>query len=141
MLMLNLWRLFELYHFSLFTGSDNNQGENASGKSGSKHKGKKRHGYMFRNPFSLQSSSHFSDSWGINFLKLLFCPWSCCSIPASKLSCQPTYFSLHLTCRFRRHKSDCLCAICVLMRKRKEREEKERIARGQIAEELKQEVY
>ncbi|KAK4749998.1 hypothetical protein SAY87_027447 [Trapa incisa] len=40
---------------------------------------------------------------------------------------------------FRRHKSDCLCAICVLMRKRKDREEKERIARGLIVEDLKQE--
>ncbi|PKI53058.1 hypothetical protein CRG98_026638 [Punica granatum] len=40
---------------------------------------------------------------------------------------------------FRRHKSNCLCAICVLKRKRKEREERERMERGQVAEELKQE--
>ncbi|KAI3408658.1 uncharacterized protein J3R85_020169 [Psidium guajava] len=41
----------------------------------------------------------------------------------------------------RRHKNDCLCAICVLKRRRKEREDKERMARGQtgIGDELKQE--
>ncbi|KAF8016050.1 hypothetical protein BT93_H1566 [Corymbia citriodora subsp. variegata] len=41
----------------------------------------------------------------------------------------------------RRHKNDCLCAICVLKRRRKEREEKERMARGQsgVGDELKQE--
>ena len=51
-----------------------------------------------------------------------------------------------LFCR-RRHKSDCLCAICVLKRRRREREENERIAMGQIGasdnnlpQELKQEV-
>ncbi|KAL5567352.1 hypothetical protein UlMin_030516 [Ulmus minor] len=32
----------------------------------------------------------------------------------------------------RRHKSDCLCAICVLKRRRREREENARIATGQI---------
>lgn len=31
----------------------------------------------------------------------------------------------------RRHKSDCLCAICVLKRRRKEREETARIAKDQ----------
>lgn len=42
----------------------------------------------------------------------------------------------------RRHKNDCLCAICVLKRRRKEREEKERMAKGQtgVGDELKQEV-
>ena len=51
-----------------------------------------------------------------------------------------------LFCR-RRHKADCLCAICVLKRRRREREENERIAMGQIGasdnnlpQELKQEV-
>ncbi|XP_062083831.1 uncharacterized protein LOC133790259 [Humulus lupulus] len=32
----------------------------------------------------------------------------------------------------RRHKADCLCAICVLKRRRREREENDRIAKGQI---------
>ncbi|XP_030503612.2 uncharacterized protein LOC115718926 [Cannabis sativa] len=46
----------------------------------------------------------------------------------------------------RRHKADCLCAICVLKRRRREREENDRIAKGQIggsdnnlSQELKQE--
>ncbi|KAJ4717439.1 putative Bromodomain-containing protein [Melia azedarach] len=43
----------------------------------------------------------------------------------------------------RRHKHDCLCAICVLKRRKREREESARIAKGQIgvaeAQELKQE--
>ncbi|KAK3414280.1 hypothetical protein EUGRSUZ_I02762 [Eucalyptus grandis] len=41
----------------------------------------------------------------------------------------------------RRHKNDCVCAICGLKRRRKEREEKERMARGQtgVGDELKQE--
>lgn len=51
-----------------------------------------------------------------------------------------------LICR-RRHKSDCLCAICVLKRRRKEREENARLAKGltgasdnNYAQETKQEV-
>ncbi|XP_048232178.1 bromodomain testis-specific protein isoform X2 [Ricinus communis] len=39
----------------------------------------------------------------------------------------------------RRHKSDCLCAICVLKRRRREREENERIANQKLPHELKQE--
>ncbi|XP_050209836.1 uncharacterized protein LOC126660402 [Mercurialis annua] len=39
----------------------------------------------------------------------------------------------------RRHKSDCLCAICVLKRRRREREESERLANQKLAQELKQE--
>ncbi|CAL1385593.1 unnamed protein product [Linum trigynum] len=35
----------------------------------------------------------------------------------------------------RRHKSDCLCAVCVLQRRRKEREENARLANGQSADE------
>lgn len=51
-----------------------------------------------------------------------------------------------LFCR-RRHKSDCLCAICVLKRRRREREENARIAKSQteggdnnLSPEFKQEV-
>ncbi|XP_007041233.2 PREDICTED: SWR1 complex bromodomain subunit bdf1 [Theobroma cacao] len=40
----------------------------------------------------------------------------------------------------RRHKSDCLCAICVLKRRKREREANERMAKGQIGvQELQQE--
>lgn len=49
-------------------------------------------------------------------------------------------------CR-RHHKHDCLCAICVLKRRRREREENARIAKGNFgtggdmhAKEFKQEV-
>jgi hypothetical protein len=52
----------------------------------------------------------------------------------------------YLMCR-RHHKHDCLCAICVLKRRRKEREENDRIAKGNFgsggdkhAREFKQEV-
>lgn len=51
-----------------------------------------------------------------------------------------------LICR-RRHKNDCLCAICVLKRRRREREENARLAKGHIGatdnnytEETQQEV-
>lgn len=51
-----------------------------------------------------------------------------------------------LFCR-RRHKFDCLCAICVLKRRRREREENDRIAKSQngadddkLDRDLKQEV-
>ncbi|KAM2669332.1 hypothetical protein EV2_020814 [Malus domestica] len=46
----------------------------------------------------------------------------------------------------RHHKADCLCAICVLKRRRREREENDQIAKGHgpsdnsLAQELKQEV-
>lgn len=51
----------------------------------------------------------------------------------------------YLVCR-RRHKHDCLCAICVLKRRRREREENARIAKGsfcgdKLAKELRQEVW
>lgn len=51
-----------------------------------------------------------------------------------------------LICR-RRHKNDCLCAICVLKRRRREREENARLAKGHVGatdnnytEETQQEV-
>lgn len=54
--------------------------------------------------------------------------------------------SFNIICR-RHHKHDCLCAICVLKRRRKEREETARIAKGAFGSggdkhvrELKQEV-
>lgn len=57
----------------------------------------------------------------------------------------------HFICDFsfcrRRHKLDCLCAICVLKRRRREREENARLTKGQIGvsdnelgQEFKQEV-
>lgn len=52
-----------------------------------------------------------------------------------------------LICR-RHHKHDCLCAICVLKRRRKEREENDRIAKGNFGpggdkrvRDFKQEVF
>ena len=54
---------------------------------------------------------------------------------------------LYLTCR-RHHKHDCLCAICVLKRRRREREENARLAKGnfgsggdKLAKGFKQEVW
>lgn len=54
---------------------------------------------------------------------------------------------LYLICR-RHHKHDCLCAICVLKRRRKEREENDRIAKGNFGSgsdnhgrDFKQEVF
>jgi hypothetical protein len=53
----------------------------------------------------------------------------------------------YLICR-RHHKHDCLCAICVLKRRRREREENDRIAKGNFGSasnnhgrDFKQEVF
>lgn len=50
-------------------------------------------------------------------------------------------------CRVKRHKDDCLCAICVMMRRRQEREESAQIedhlqtSSSHVAQEMKPEVY
>ena len=76
---------------------------------------------------SIQYNIYIIFSVGIFFLSSL--TWRVLSYYSNSL--QLLLFPEVLICR-RRHKSDCLCAICVLKRRRKEREENARLAKGLV---------